>query len=608
MKSIVLFAAVLRIILITAIISFTIIANAQSVAVNTTGNSADASAMLDISSTSKGFLPPRMTTAQRTGIPSPANGLMVYDTDTKTYWYFSDAWKEITNAGGGGFNLPYSGSYADPNKVFSIINTSASSSRVAIYGKGSNVFTGLIPSDPTGVWGEEDQGIGVTGTSNGKYGIYGRSLQSHGVYGFSLGTSAAVYGSSNNSQGLGVMGYMPNGGIAVIGENSGSQGNAGKFFISNANNNGNTADIYTYGSGRALMAQVLNTNSGAEAATINTNGLGSALGAYILNSASNSNATNIMTNGLGSALYAKISNANSNSSVIYGLHNGSGNVIYAESTGGGTAIYGKTNKPFGEAIYAENTSSGQGQAITAKSTGTNASAIIGYGKGTGTSDGAIKGINEGGGPGVLGSSFNPSWGIGVMGTADVGIAGYFLKGGNSNVGVGLQVANQSLSKGATINMTNMTNTSVALEIQHQGTGKIASFNNSSGEVGSIGNNGNIQTDGTVTVKSNKGIVRSSTSVQMRYEAIPAVVEALGGNLLVLCGNCTMYRTINFPTAFSTPPAVSFGNLVSGSGGVELLDITITSVTTTGCTLRIENNIGTSLSFKGTWNLLAIGPE
>ena len=100
MKSISLFTAVLRIILITAIISFTIIAKAQNVAVNTTGSSADASAMLDVSSTTKGFLAPRMTTVQRTGILSPANGLLVFDTDTKTYWYFSSTWKEMTNARG----------------------------------------------------------------------------------------------------------------------------------------------------------------------------------------------------------------------------------------------------------------------------------------------------------------------------------------------------------------------------------------------------------------------------------------------------------------------------------------------------------------------------
>ena len=55
---------------------------------------ADASALLDIRSTSKGFLPPRMTTAQRTAIVSPAAGLIVYDTTTnKSYTYDGTAWQ-----------------------------------------------------------------------------------------------------------------------------------------------------------------------------------------------------------------------------------------------------------------------------------------------------------------------------------------------------------------------------------------------------------------------------------------------------------------------------------------------------------------------------------
>jgi len=44
-------------------------------------NSPDASAKLDISSTSQGLLPPRMTYAQRQAISSPATGLMIYCTN-----------------------------------------------------------------------------------------------------------------------------------------------------------------------------------------------------------------------------------------------------------------------------------------------------------------------------------------------------------------------------------------------------------------------------------------------------------------------------------------------------------------------------------------------
>ena len=59
----------------------------------------DASAKLDLFSTTKGFLPPRMTSSQRTGIPSPAVGLMVYQTDGTTgLYYYNGAWIYIINS------------------------------------------------------------------------------------------------------------------------------------------------------------------------------------------------------------------------------------------------------------------------------------------------------------------------------------------------------------------------------------------------------------------------------------------------------------------------------------------------------------------------------
>ena len=78
-----------------------ITANAQTgVSINETGNSADASAMLDVSSTTTGMLIPRMTEVQRDAIGSPATGLMIYQTDGATgfYYYDSAAWVSATGA------------------------------------------------------------------------------------------------------------------------------------------------------------------------------------------------------------------------------------------------------------------------------------------------------------------------------------------------------------------------------------------------------------------------------------------------------------------------------------------------------------------------------
>ncbi|WP_240484786.1 hypothetical protein [Aequorivita vladivostokensis] len=48
----------------------------------------NASSALDISSTTKGLLTPRMTTAQRLAITTPANSLLVYDTSLESFYYY----------------------------------------------------------------------------------------------------------------------------------------------------------------------------------------------------------------------------------------------------------------------------------------------------------------------------------------------------------------------------------------------------------------------------------------------------------------------------------------------------------------------------------------
>ena len=62
-------------------------AGAQAISLNTDGSSPDPSAILDVKSTDKGVLVPRMSTAQRTAITA-AEALMVFDSDTKILLVF----------------------------------------------------------------------------------------------------------------------------------------------------------------------------------------------------------------------------------------------------------------------------------------------------------------------------------------------------------------------------------------------------------------------------------------------------------------------------------------------------------------------------------------
>ncbi len=86
-------------ILVIALVSLTGFTGMAQIGIGTTNP--DASSALDITATDKGFLMPRMTTAQKGAIASPAIGLQVYDTDTKSVWTFDGAaWKE--GSGGAG--------------------------------------------------------------------------------------------------------------------------------------------------------------------------------------------------------------------------------------------------------------------------------------------------------------------------------------------------------------------------------------------------------------------------------------------------------------------------------------------------------------------------
>jgi len=72
--------------LLVAVIATSFTTFAQVVIGTTTPNG---SAALDITSTTSGLLPPRMTEAQRNVITSPAAGLTVYDTTTNSNWFFN---------------------------------------------------------------------------------------------------------------------------------------------------------------------------------------------------------------------------------------------------------------------------------------------------------------------------------------------------------------------------------------------------------------------------------------------------------------------------------------------------------------------------------------
>lgn len=120
------------------------------VGINTTGSQPDASAQLDVASSSKGVLMPRMTTAQRNAVTSPATGLLVFDTDKGTFMFFDGAnWKALA--------------FADENKIANQNRTSSAPAPNAGFG------TRVAVSGNYAVIGAPKYAVGANSNSGAVY-------------------------------------------------------------------------------------------------------------------------------------------------------------------------------------------------------------------------------------------------------------------------------------------------------------------------------------------------------------------------------------------------------------------------------------------------------
>ncbi len=86
--------------IITTLLVILCLGLSAQVSINTDGSSPDGSAMLDVKSTDKGMLIPRMDSTQRVAITTPATGLLVYQTDGTSGFYFCTGmgWLSLNDA------------------------------------------------------------------------------------------------------------------------------------------------------------------------------------------------------------------------------------------------------------------------------------------------------------------------------------------------------------------------------------------------------------------------------------------------------------------------------------------------------------------------------
>ena len=221
-----------------------------------------ASAQLDVTSTSKGVLATRMTTVQRTAIAIPTDGLLVYDTDTKTFWFnkTGTGWTQIA---GGGLVIPYASVENNAGTLFSLTNngdgtsleganSTTTSSIAAVRGIISSTAPGGFSSAVRGINnGTGGLGIGVWGSQDGSgWGVYGSTPNGLGVYGNATANGYGVYANSNTGTGLNA---TSNNGIAasVAINNNANSNNA---LTASTVGNGNVVSITTTGTGKGLVA------------------------------------------------------------------------------------------------------------------------------------------------------------------------------------------------------------------------------------------------------------------------------------------------------------------------------------------------------------------
>jgi hypothetical protein len=191
-------------------------ANAQ-MGVNATGAVPNAAAMLDVRSSDKGFLMPRMTTTQRDAMPAIADGLMIYNTSIAEIQVYRGlaGWKTASRMA-----VPFVVSGSTAAGGTAIIEATNTGTGEAIRGTGSTAVAGYGSS--TGVYGETALGTGIFGRSDSFRGIWGRGITTgdgvygdatsgKGVYGFNSGTGIAVYGNALTGTGDAVYGEANSG-------------------------------------------------------------------------------------------------------------------------------------------------------------------------------------------------------------------------------------------------------------------------------------------------------------------------------------------------------------------------------------------------------------
>jgi hypothetical protein len=273
----------MTIIAITACITM----QAQNVAINNSAIAADASAILDVSSTSKGLLIPRMNTSAISSIVNPAKGLLVYDsvknqlmvnmgTAAVSDWQtivFKSGWGLTGNVGTNPF-ANFIGTTDNQPLKFKVNNTDAGSissngNLLLGYNSGNPSITGI---GNTGI-GEATLSSNTTGESNTAIGSGSLISNSTGSYNTASGAGSLTLNETGT-------GNTANGYYSLIYNTAGNANTASGYSSLSNNETGNDNTAHGYSSLYNNTTGNYNTATGHSSLLNNTTGIGNTANGY----------------------------------------------------------------------------------------------------------------------------------------------------------------------------------------------------------------------------------------------------------------------------------------------------------------------------------------
>ena len=178
--------------LVCLLVSTTVIS--QGVSINSDGSNPDNSSILDVKSTSKGILIPRMLQSERSSIVTPSNGLLVYQTNGTSGFYFYDgsSWVRLAT---GTESLYTEGTGIDITS--NIVTNTSPDQTVTLTSGGATTITGTYPNFT--ISSTDDNSGGTLTSVTAGSGLNGGTITASGTISMPNVGTAGTYGSSTQT-------------------------------------------------------------------------------------------------------------------------------------------------------------------------------------------------------------------------------------------------------------------------------------------------------------------------------------------------------------------------------------------------------------------------